>query len=557
MIKKTIILFIILTMCTNAIAVAVSDNDGSAFITKAEFDSLKNDFQSRLDQYNTSINSKIDSAIASYLAGISVSKTQQLNVPSPGRWECVNGQYNASDYTWRYKHGMPMIDVTFHCSGRWAAHSGGGMLSFMSYRGTIPAPTFNENKNLQHKLAITDIDETLKTAKWEGIAYGCTDKIQALTVTWGTFYEPVARTSSGNMYLSYFRPGNDCQKVDSLVGAKIVRVGAGDDSTGWNLGTEFDLVARSLIQDWGTIKNRKVILISKNKKYRNFARYPNQRNWGFYTTDTSDVSSYEKLWQVCNSGGLTMDTQIKDAYGDGSTNGTFNYRFIKGDTEAKEVYDFSDKKTIMPTAFGGGGRTDSYGTLSSHKYCAWPGMGFEDSYIDDWSDLYTTYFDNVVADKVFDTTRSSYFLRGLDGNYHTCLNNGVPICKVPADDAKIKFDIDLDSIAYNVKTGAETVSDPTTSCYVWISDKPFTDYPNNENCLDFTPINNTCEKTTSANFNKAVFIPSSQRGKASIEFTAPQKDNYIWIKWSINGVNGGGAINLPETITSEIDDQNK
>ena len=56
----------------------MSDNDGSAFITKAEFDSLKNDFQTQIDQYNTSIDSKIDGAIASYLAGIRVSKTTEL-----------------------------------------------------------------------------------------------------------------------------------------------------------------------------------------------------------------------------------------------------------------------------------------------------------------------------------------------------------------------------------------------------------------------------------------------------------------------------------------------
>ena len=36
-------------------AAVVADNDGSAFITKAEFDSLKNNFQSQIDQYNTSI----------------------------------------------------------------------------------------------------------------------------------------------------------------------------------------------------------------------------------------------------------------------------------------------------------------------------------------------------------------------------------------------------------------------------------------------------------------------------------------------------------------------
>ena len=57
----------------------VADNDGSAFITKAEFDSLKNNFQSQIDTYNTSIDSKIDEAIASYLAGIKTTTVEDLD----------------------------------------------------------------------------------------------------------------------------------------------------------------------------------------------------------------------------------------------------------------------------------------------------------------------------------------------------------------------------------------------------------------------------------------------------------------------------------------------
>ena len=60
--KKIAILLIVALSC-NSFAAAVSDNDGSAFITKAEFDSLKNDFQSQLNQYNTSIDAKLDEAI--------------------------------------------------------------------------------------------------------------------------------------------------------------------------------------------------------------------------------------------------------------------------------------------------------------------------------------------------------------------------------------------------------------------------------------------------------------------------------------------------------------
>ena len=73
-VKRVLALFLVVLMSIESFGAVVSDNDGSAFITKAEFDSLKNNFQSQIDQYNTSIDSKIDGAIASYLAGINVAK---------------------------------------------------------------------------------------------------------------------------------------------------------------------------------------------------------------------------------------------------------------------------------------------------------------------------------------------------------------------------------------------------------------------------------------------------------------------------------------------------
>ena len=76
--RKRVILALMLVcflaMNNLVFAVAVTDNDGAAFITKAEFDSLKNNFQTQIDRYNNAIDNKIDSAIASYLAGIKVEK---------------------------------------------------------------------------------------------------------------------------------------------------------------------------------------------------------------------------------------------------------------------------------------------------------------------------------------------------------------------------------------------------------------------------------------------------------------------------------------------------
>ena len=39
-------------------AAIVSDNDGSAFVTKAEFEQLKSDFNSQITNYNDSLDKK-------------------------------------------------------------------------------------------------------------------------------------------------------------------------------------------------------------------------------------------------------------------------------------------------------------------------------------------------------------------------------------------------------------------------------------------------------------------------------------------------------------------
>ena len=73
--KKAMCLIFAFLLSINSFAAVVSDNDGAAFVTKAEFEALKSNFASQIDSYNSSIDSKVDGAIASYLAGINLSKT--------------------------------------------------------------------------------------------------------------------------------------------------------------------------------------------------------------------------------------------------------------------------------------------------------------------------------------------------------------------------------------------------------------------------------------------------------------------------------------------------
>ena len=79
--RRVTCFFACVCFCINTFSAAVSDNDGAAFITKAEFDSLKNTFQSEIDRYNNSLDNKIESAISSYIGGVKAKKqTKQDNL---------------------------------------------------------------------------------------------------------------------------------------------------------------------------------------------------------------------------------------------------------------------------------------------------------------------------------------------------------------------------------------------------------------------------------------------------------------------------------------------
>lgn len=91
-------------MCITNFAAVVSDNDGSAFITKAEFDSLKNEFQSQLNQYNSNIDGKIEGAIAGYLSGAKEDKQETMLSPKslltyPLKFQMKNKLFNWGQWT--------------------------------------------------------------------------------------------------------------------------------------------------------------------------------------------------------------------------------------------------------------------------------------------------------------------------------------------------------------------------------------------------------------------------------------------------------------------------
>lgn len=91
--KKTFsyLLVIIMSININTYA-AIGGNDGSAFITKSEFDAVINTFNEQMDNYEKSLVSKIDGAIANYLTALSDEVTIMLDDLS-SRVVAVGSQY--------------------------------------------------------------------------------------------------------------------------------------------------------------------------------------------------------------------------------------------------------------------------------------------------------------------------------------------------------------------------------------------------------------------------------------------------------------------------------
>ena len=130
--KKALCLIFAFLFSINSFAAVVSDNDGSAFVTKAEFDSLKNNFQSQLNQYNENIDSKIDNAIASYLSGVTIGKEHIYDSIFKDFGETEIKSVRASEVT--FQEDLPLLNLRY---GVGDAFANGSSLSHKVLHGQV------------------------------------------------------------------------------------------------------------------------------------------------------------------------------------------------------------------------------------------------------------------------------------------------------------------------------------------------------------------------------------------------------------------------------------
>ena len=171
--KKALCLIFVLLLSINSFAAAVSDNDGSAFITKAEFDSLKSNFLSQINQYYSTLDSKIDEAIASYLAGIKVSTTENRLLLVSDQDEVTSLDLTSDKF--KYIYTNPAVDGKV--TGWRVPGVGNDVQSFNgnNYYGKNESEISTSNPQKGSKVLIKKLDKTNRVASWAGYSDECID----------------------------------------------------------------------------------------------------------------------------------------------------------------------------------------------------------------------------------------------------------------------------------------------------------------------------------------------------------------------------------------------
>ena len=190
--KKILSLLLVLLLSFNSFAAIVSDNDGSAFVTKVEFESMKSDFATQIENYENSLDGKIDGAIAAYLAGMRQVKVSSRTLVMSNIEDATCLDLTSDTYT-KYKYGHPELD---------------GKLKFFG----VPANTFYTSNFYGvntttigatgvkgQRVILKNLNKTNKVASWYGYSketiesyhlasYGISRGLGAVTTSNQKFY---------------------------------------------------------------------------------------------------------------------------------------------------------------------------------------------------------------------------------------------------------------------------------------------------------------------------------------------------------------------------------
>ena len=550
--KKITILFIpvlFVFLLSNSFAAVVSDNDGSAFISKAEFDSLKNNFQSQLDQYNTSIDNKIDSAISTYLAGVKVDKEVQVRTLVDYAVNNYIYCYDATDPL-AYKYGWPIIYGDFVASGftQWGSANREIGIRVIIEKGT-PTSSNYQDKTVIQKIKNVQGATDSWFAQWYGLCNNAVDALYFNVTSMGISdganqpanqYKYIIATGQGGSYSSGILKITNNELIGSTlwylrtctsaIETQPNGYGMYGGSNGTHIISPFysGAICRGIENDWGNLKNEEIV-INKSYNYDMFSNYDRNKNWGYYGNyKTSFITGFPKTngqqWVVVSDGG-------------GQFNKTDNPNILKycctGTMSSNMYSTYWSNTTTRPST---GATLEASNTIGIATYTNrsgaatdvrfyFPLIGFEDTYLKRWNQIVSKNTSSIAAKEVALNNTSTGIIKDPDGNPFLNVCAGLPVATLEKKQYLKQLKVSFDSSDTHI---------------VWFSNRPFNPDLNPQD--NTTLINNMTGGTYNSTYKG--YVVTNQEVNFAYKRDDMDKEEILYMKWA--------KFTAPSTIKANV-----
>lgn len=481
--KRLIFLIVAVLISTNCFAAVVSDNDGAAFVTKAEFEAMKTSFNEQIDKYNSSIDNRIDGAIASYLAGINIDKKEEIPMPLQ-RWNTItmmNGFIKPKFY-------YPSVNISAFLMGGFApGHLDDWVDFFWSYGN---AKYTQSSSYASYRPTIKNVkedgtDDSKMT--WDGVKNSWVDKISA-NYNQGSTANLYAYEIAGidNRFFVYQMacfngPGYVANLDNSISNIWKVNYGYYSNYSGYGYHS---------FTDGTDIRNKNIVfeVFTGNTSYEHICNWNNTfAHWEVYNEkflNTFKLSNYDTLkandW-------FTLMTKDGTWYGE---------KFANGTTSSRPLAHFKNL-SISNTTY----------SQSATNYFI-PRIG-----------LYSL---DVEPIKIYQTQDSYTQVVDKDEKELPKLNLVDGFVMFYAKDGD---EIEWDPEFKNLSSSESGLIDDTTEVCLVISTSPFNDGTSTEGSgeADLISVKNFDSSTETK-------YPTSVNRKMKLKWTMP-KDSFVYAKW--------------------------
>ena len=488
---------------------SLGSSDGSSFVTKAEFDTLKEHFKKEVENYENSINDKIDGAIAQYLAGIQLKKAAFKAAP----FAPTDGIYclGSNDYRW---------------SAGWLSYKVNGVVGRIGHNNTttdmaVINVQYTSGTSSKFKEAlVSDADYTNNVAKWKGY-YETTQSITLNPTTENPGFSPNTGywESGGKLYFLHAGPF----AVDPKNGTDLFANSAliSFDST-W---------AVSNVGYWSTTN----YLRSKGTDAVTKRTLGDLKSASYITTNDPTITNafynYDHISEWCSQNAKSLPTYTTDATTaalGGSVSGTVYY----------SVHNGGACGTISPTTTGLG----TYNNWDGGSDCKTKRrMAFGPIYnVNTWGQIYTEDYDSKI-DSIFleaDALKSSNIIT-VSNKKHLKVSGGVPLGQF---DKNIK-------VTYEFK-----FKDTSKNYCVWLKDCAF------DGTKKLSTQYGTCVKPTKlygyTTFDETYKCIKVSNGYGKVDFETGDDEKCYWVKWcegTTANIDAGGGTFLPSSSIEYID----